>query len=264
VNIAPDPLPAPLPLPLDVHILMYHHVLPEGHADSLRPFVVFKESFNDQLRFLRDSGFRSKHLTELFDQAEGRSSIADRNIAITFDDGSVSVFEYAFPLLVQYGFTATFFISPGLLGAANHWDVPEMPRVPLMGKTQVHELVKAGFEIGSHGVNHINHSKCSPAAAEKEMADSRKQIQDLFRVQCDFFSHPFGEYPANYPALCAEAGYRGAVGMTSPAKYAVEDRYATRRVLIHTGDNIRRFRLKMTSIYLRILSLRERYWYKSS
>jgi len=242
---------------------MYHHVLPEGQGDSLRPFVVFEGCFNDQLRFLRDSGFRGVHLAELFDQAEGKASRAGRNIVITFDDGSMSVFEHALPLLVAYGFTATFFVSPGSLGATNHWDVPEIPRVPLMGKTQVHELVKAGFEIGSHGLNHINHSNCSPATAAKEMADSRKEIQDLFGVPCDFFSHPFGEYPANYPALCAEAGYRGAVGMTSPANYAVEDRYAMRRVLIHTGDSIWRFRHKMTSIYLRILSLRERYWYKS-
>jgi peptidoglycan/xylan/chitin deacetylase (PgdA/CDA1 family) len=241
---------------VDVHLLMYHHVLPQGAVDGLRPFVVFKERFEEQLRFLRDAGFRAGHLGQLLDHGGGK------DIGITFDDGPLNVFEHAVPLLAQYGFTATFFVAPGLLGASNNWDVPEMPRVPLMGKAEIQELVKAGFEIGSHGLNHINLSKCPPALAAKEMADSRKMIQDLFGVPCDFFSHPFGEYPENYAALCAEAGYRGAVGMTSPAKYVLEDRYAMRRVLIHTGDSLVRFRLKMTSLYLRLLSLRERNWYK--
>ena len=245
-----------LACPMDVHLLMYHHVLPQGRADGLRPFVVFKERFDEQLRFLRGSGFRSVHLGRLFDHAEGK------DIAITFDDGPMNVFEHAVPLLAQYGFTATFFVAPGMLGASNHWDVPEMPRVPLMGKTEIQELVKAGFEIGSHGVHHINLSKLPPAKAKAELVGSRKQLQELFGVPCDFFSYPFGEYPENHSALCAEAGYRGAVGMTSPARFVLEDRYAMRRVLIHTGDTLVRFRLKMTSLYLRLLALRERHSYK--
>ena len=244
--------------PIDIHILMYHHIAPRGEADDLRPFVVFKENFQQQLLFLKKSGFRSLHLGEVFDEAEGNLSIPGRKVVITFDDGSMNLFEHAFPLLKEYGFTATFFIISGMLSMKNNWDIPQMPRVSLMGKDEIRELVKEGFEIGSHGVTHINLSKCSESQALAELTDSRKQIQDMFGVPSDFHAYPFAEYPKNYSELCSKAGYRGAVGITSPARYAVDDQYAVRRVLVHTGDNILRFRLKMTRLFLRFLSVRER------
>jgi peptidoglycan/xylan/chitin deacetylase (PgdA/CDA1 family) len=250
--------------PLDVHVLLYHHVVPRGEADGLAPFLVYPDMFERQLSFLSRVGFRSVQLGDILNALEGRSEMTGKSVVITFDDGPMNVFDHAVPILKSYGFTATFFVSPALLSTTNSWDVPEMPRVPLMGRREVRKLAEDGFEIGSHGMHHTKPVQLDRAELRKELCDSRVQMQNVTGIDCEFFSYPFGEYPDDYATLCSQAGYRAAVGMTSPANRAVEDPYAVRRVLIHTYDTLIRFRLKMTPAYLRLLSWRERRYHRRS
>jgi peptidoglycan/xylan/chitin deacetylase (PgdA/CDA1 family) len=243
----------------DYHILMYHHVAPRGKMDYMRPWLVFQDEFSRQLDIILSLGYKTVYLDTLFDEIENKIKTEKHKIIITFDDCGTDLMDYAVPELRKRGLTATFFVPVGKLGGYNDWDNSgRWPKIPIMNEADIRFLIDNGFEIGSHGVHHIDMGRCSSEVALKELIESKQQLEDRFSIPIHFFAFPFGEYPKDYFSLCSKAGYRGACGISSPYKCITENPYAVRRVLVHTGDTALRFKLKMTKLYLWLLSARER------
>jgi len=76
-------------------------------------------------------------------------------VVITFDDGWSDCSERAFLVLRKYQMTATFFLNPGTIGAAE---------AGTMNWTQVVEMSKAGMEMGSHSMSHPEFPKLDAEA----------------------------------------------------------------------------------------------------
>ena len=78
-----------------------------------------------------------------------------RRIALTFDDGFANVFQHGLEPLARHGFRAIEFLTVGLIGGCNEWEIQEgEARQPLMDETQIKEWLAAGHEIGSHTLTH--------------------------------------------------------------------------------------------------------------
>jgi peptidoglycan/xylan/chitin deacetylase (PgdA/CDA1 family) len=65
------------------------------------------EVFEDHLRWLARSGYRTVGLDDLYAHVSGASTLPPRSVVITFDDGYVDNWTYAVPLLKKYGFSGT-------------------------------------------------------------------------------------------------------------------------------------------------------------
>jgi peptidoglycan/xylan/chitin deacetylase (PgdA/CDA1 family) len=76
-----------------------------------------------------------------------RKQIPDKLVVLTFDDSAKSHFTVVRPLLKQYGFNATFFITEGFDFADNKRDY--------MTWAQIAQLHQEGFEIGNHTRDHL-------------------------------------------------------------------------------------------------------------
>ena len=89
-----------------------------------------------------------------------RKTIADRLVVLTFDDSSKSHYTIVRPILKQYGFGATFFITEGFDFTTNKKDH--------MTWEEIAQLHKDGFEIGNHTRDHrsITDSSCSELAEQ--------------------------------------------------------------------------------------------------
>ena len=79
---------------------------------------------------------------------KARFPIPDRLIVMTFDDGVKSQATFAAPLLKNYGFNATFYITEGLNFLQD--------KDRYMTWEEVRQLDEAGFEIGNHTRHHKN------------------------------------------------------------------------------------------------------------
>jgi hypothetical protein len=75
-----------------------------------------------------------------------RKAIPDRLVVLTFDDSAKSHYTVVRPLLKEYQFGATFFITEGFDFKENKKDY--------MTWHQIRELHEDGFEIGNHTRNH--------------------------------------------------------------------------------------------------------------
>ena len=101
-------------------ILAYHRVLPAGSGDltfTQPGMYVTQETFEAQVGYLA----RHYHVVGLGDLLVRP---LDRTCAITFDDGWLDNYEYAFPILKKYGVPATIFIATGQIGTGR-WPWPD-------------------------------------------------------------------------------------------------------------------------------------------
>jgi hypothetical protein len=116
---------------------------------------------------------------------------------ITFDDGHISNFEYALPILQARDMQAWFFITVGWTGN----------RPGYMGWQEVRSLREAGQAIGAHGWSHTLLTHCSDGELAKELGGARKELEDRLGTSVTTMSLPGGRYNRRVLAACEQAGY---------------------------------------------------------
>ncbi|MEZ5021727.1 MAG: polysaccharide deacetylase family protein [Chitinophagales bacterium] len=87
-------------------ILMYHGVLP-GNAKQFNTRHQFLKDFVNQIKYFKTHC----HIISVKDFCEGKFVPGKQNIALTFDDGYLNNYKYAFPVLEEYKAPATFYIT---------------------------------------------------------------------------------------------------------------------------------------------------------
>lgn len=90
----------------DLPVLMYHHF----DTEILSNTVVSGEKFREQMTALKNAGYTSVTLTQILEFVENGTSLPDKPILITMDDGYTSNLEVAAPILEELGMTAVVFV----------------------------------------------------------------------------------------------------------------------------------------------------------
>lgn len=192
-------------------IVLYHHVSESTPAStSIAPAV-----FRQHMDHLRDDGFNVMPLPDLLEALQARREIPDKTVAITFDDGYLSIFDTAFPLLQEYGFPFTVFINTQPLNDR---------MAGYMSWEQVKSMSDAGVTIANHMENHPHMVDALPG--EDQNARDARLREELLRAQARikaetgqdhrFIAYPYGEYDLANKAMLQELGFMG-IGQQSGA-----------------------------------------------
>lgn len=108
-------------------------------------------------------------------------------VSLTFDDGWVSVYDNALPLLQEYDLVSTQYITSGFLNQPYY-----------MTTAQVQAFMNSGSEIGAHTVSHANLTQISQADLNMELGQSKQTLQQLFGAGvAKNLATPYGAYNAN-------------------------------------------------------------------
>jgi peptidoglycan/xylan/chitin deacetylase (PgdA/CDA1 family)/SAM-dependent methyltransferase len=236
------------PPPVVTHrlpILMYHRIAAAGAATSA-PYRVSPHDFEDQLRYLREAGFRSISLDEWRQAGERRRPIDGRAVLITFDDGFADFEEVAWPLLRQYGFGAIVFVVTDRVGGTNDWDAPLGERVPLMDWPALIRLEASGVEFGGHSASHQAMTGLSVADVVREATRCRTALLSRLRHPVPAFAYPFGDADRIVQHLVGACGY--GFGLTcEPRRSRAEDAsMALPRVEVRGTETLTDFIAKLT------------------
>lgn len=147
-----------------VPILCYHRVGPRAAL-----MVMPRETFAAQMEYLARHRYNVIRLADLPDFLSGKRALPPRAVIITFDDGHVSSYQHAYPVLKQYGFPATFFLYTDFLGAAEglNW-------------VQINEMARSGLiDFQSHSKTHLNLVVRLPGESDQRYSE---RIQAELRV----------------------------------------------------------------------------------
>ncbi len=103
------------------------------------------------------------------------------SIGITFDDGDITNYKNAFPVLNEFGLKAYFFIIGSKINSFGYmtWD-------------KIKELKDAGMIIGSHGMTHRILIGLNDDELDYELSMSKDLLEDNLGISVDSFSIPRG------------------------------------------------------------------------
>ncbi len=130
----------------EVPILMYHNIDPAESGDA----TITTATFRAQLEALDEAGYTTVTLDDLYAYVTHGTPLPEKPIVITFDDGYMSNYEYAFPILREQGMCATIFVIGYSFGRDTYKDTG-VPIYPHFGETEAAEMVRSGvIDIQSH------------------------------------------------------------------------------------------------------------------
>jgi peptidoglycan/xylan/chitin deacetylase (PgdA/CDA1 family) len=226
-------------------ILMYHKI------DELRPGVrypgnyVSPRNFERQLDALMMWGYRTISLEQWMDYRDGLlSSLPERPLVLTFDDGYTCFDRNAWPLMKPRGMRGTVFLVASQIGGYNAWDRGEL-RESLLGPESIRALQRDGVHFGSHTYSHPALAKIDPARALDELKRSRQVISDLLGRDVDTLAYPFSNQSAAVRAMAREAGYRCAVRGKGRMNRKSTDPFGLRRIKVEPTTSIAQLKRKL-------------------
>ncbi len=119
-------------------------------------------------------------------------------LVLSFDDGHISNYVSALPLLEKYSCKAIFFVIVGQIGQSQD----------CMSWSQLRELVSLGHTVAAHGWSHRFLTECSSAELQLELVHSKEVLENGLGVSVESLSAPHGRWNRRVAAACAEGGYR--------------------------------------------------------
>jgi peptidoglycan/xylan/chitin deacetylase (PgdA/CDA1 family) len=198
------------------------------------------------MAWLGQAGYKGVSLDDVRAHVAGERHIEGNAVHITFDDGFVGVLEHALPTLQQHRMPATLFALPGQTGATNEWMWRrDFPRRAILSAAQLRLLADEGVAIGSHTRTHARLTELPAQQATAEIADSRKELEDMLGLPVNHFAYPFGLFNQDVRDMVAQAGYQAACSTRSGFNRPGEDLYLLRRLDIAGTDRPWQFRQKL-------------------
>jgi len=219
----------------------YHHVDPKLKND----IAITPAAFEAQLKLLKDEGYSTITARQLAEHHAKGTPLPNKPVMITFDDGWKNQYQYAAPLLAKYGFVATYFVNPQLIGFGSAY----------MTRDMLVTLSSAGNDIESHTWTHLALTR---RGTESEL-DFQKRIMKQMTLADTWLKQVVGHRPV---ALCYPFGYYdvGAVSRAKAAGYTLAfttdegvadarpwDAMIMKRFTVNRGDSIERFAARLQS-----------------
>ena len=207
-----------------VPVLMYHVITqaPPGAVNAR--LWVKHETFAAEMRALRRAGYHAITLRQAFDAWQHGGPLPRKPVVVSFDDGYLSQYRYARPVLRRLGWPGVLNLELRNLGKGG------------LSEHQVKALLANGWELDSHTLTHPDLTTVSDAQLHVELAGSRRELRRRFGAGvAEFFCYPAGRLDARVLAAVRAAGYRGATTVEEGLGTGAEP-FAVRRVRVNAED----------------------------
>ena len=178
-----------------IPILMYHEI-----GEGPNSLFVSVDGFRAHMNYLRANNYHIVTMAQAHDML-AKKQIPPKTAVITFDDGYVSFYTKAWPILQECGFPATVYVIagyPGVHGNYLTWD-------------QIKTIQSGGIEIGSHSLTHPALTTLNPEGLTREIMGSKEILEARLGVKINSFCYPTGAYNQQVTDWIKQAGYTSAV-----------------------------------------------------
>ncbi len=153
--------------PYAVPVLMYHAVAPERPEWLWKHLITPVDLFEGQMRLLKRKGWNTITLSQLYAHMKDDAPLPEKPVVLTFDDGYLDNWVYAFPVLKKYGHRAVVWMSTDFIDPAGNarptmedvWDGKispgDLPAGGFLSWAEMRKMEESGvIEIQSHAKTH--------------------------------------------------------------------------------------------------------------
>ena len=230
--------------------IMYHRFNEAKYPSTNIQVEIFKEHLNiierEGLKFIDPKDFEKAI----------KQNKKNRKILMTIDDGLLSFYKNAWPILKEKKIPFILFVNTREVGSFNY-----------MNWEQIRELYDSSLvEIGNHSHSHEYLVEKSSEIIEKDIQTSIKIFREKLGKNSEFFSYPFGEYSLKFKEIIKQLGFKYAFGQHSGVIDDTKDLWELPRFPINEKyGNLKRFETLMRTLPLKYDSIepKDRYLQQS-
>lgn len=231
-----------------VPILTYHNFMSAEEKKQYYPYdnlVLPVSQFENQLKYLKENGYNTISLDKFYKWYKGEIILTKKDVVIVIDDGNISSYIYAIPLLEKYGFQATIFvITDRIKKQEQTWD-PSKSR--FFDEYKINDVRANHKNIDLQSHTHSLHQLFDgkPIITVK----TKEEIENDFKISkeilnAEYLAFPFGANSQFTGEVLSKLGYKmafafGANGYGRATKN--DDQYYIKRVNITSETTQRDF-----------------------
>lgn len=194
-----------------IAVLCYHNIGTQEEKKNVpqeQEWTIDIENFEEQLKMLKENNFKTLTLEEFGNWKQGKIKLPYKSVLITFDDGFLSNYKYAFQLLKKYDMHATVFLIGNYMQEKNEkWN----------GDLKTY-ISKETLQKAKEEYNNIEFASHSYALHEPGILKT-KSYEELLKDEKDFkekviqtqvYCYPFGAYNDDMIKSLKESNYKMA------------------------------------------------------
>lgn len=199
-----------------IPVMMYHYVYTESDKpEKLNSNYISDKKLEEQLKYLKNEGYYFPSFRELRAYADGKISLPQKSVILTFDDGQKGFLNYGVSLLNKYKVPATSFLI-GIKDGESKIKTYASPYVAF--ESHSYNMHRAGGNIGHGGV--------ISALSKEQIVEDLKQQIDMVGSD-NAFAYPYGDVTEDAKEAVADAEIQCA--------------FTTAYGKVHVGDDYREF-----------------------
>lgn len=205
----------------ELPIVMYHHVTEKDSKAG--KYVIKTSELESDLSFLKNRGYTAVTVSDLIDYVDGKKTLPQKIVMITFDDGFESVYQLAWPLLQKYQMKAVA-SAVGTITETYTQNGDKNINYAYMTWDELSEIDKSEeFEVQNHtyDMHHTDSSHrkgLSRMNGENEETYKKALTEDLSKMQESLKQnsginataavYPYGVYSSSTLGIVKELGFR--------------------------------------------------------
>lgn len=209
-----------------VPVLMYHHVSPAAGLVTVSP-----RTFTSHVEMLARKGYATLNAAQFLAYLEGRDDVPKKSVVITFDDGYLDNYLYAYPILKKFGLHAIIFAVTSWIGggAARPLSLPDIcadhsacktairegqPDKVMLRWSEIELMQDDGtIEVHSHTHAHVRWDELYPTRAEAcshlrvDLEHSLTSLQARLGDKSYHLCWPWGRFNPEYQNIARDLGF---------------------------------------------------------
>ena len=194
-----------------IPVLCYHNIATQNEKENYpeeSDWTITTDNFKEHLDYLKNNNYNTLTMDEFYNWKIGNLNLPYKSVLITFDDGFLSNYEYAFKLLKEYNMNATVFVVGSFIdnSTTNEWN----GNIKTYMTKDILENLKNEYpniEIYSHSYN-LHYQGAINQDKDVLMQDIKNF--DNFYPNNDILCYPFGQYNDNIEDCLKESNYKMA------------------------------------------------------
>ena len=236
-----------------ISVLCYHNVGSKEENDKYPDnhlWTISVENFEEEMKYLHDNNYKTLTMDEFYKWKKGEIKVPFKSVLVTFDDGLLSNYHYAFPILKKYNINGTIFVIGKNIDNSkselNEWDGDIMT---YMSK-EILDACKEEYpniEIYSH--TYALHEKDAINQSIEKINDDFETFNKNI-IPSEYLAYPFGDYNDNIKQVLKDKKYKLAFTFRDNRKATRnDDDYAINRINVSTDKPLYKFALRLLLPY---------------
>lgn len=230
---------------LKIAVLGYHSFYKyQSELKEESEFINDINVFEEEMKYLHDHNYKTLTLDEFYKWKKGEIKVPRKSVLITFDDGYLSNYMYAFDVLKKYNLNAVvFYVGKKAEEGKDEGTIYDYMSLKLIERCKEEypniEFASHSYNLHENGVLNID---------KEELDNDTKQMNSIFKFE--YFAYPYGMYSDDMINVLKDNNYKLAFGFgykDNSFKKAskTDDDYLIPRLNISNNMSLSKFILRL-------------------